>query len=722
MDYGILYPANVEGQFINGYVDSDYGSDKNSRKSTTGCLFTANGAPILWISKRQTCIALSSTESEYIALTHGGKESVWVSRFYSEYGAMTAQGGMCLKTDSQSAMKLAKNPEYHDKTKHIDIRHHSIRSLIKKQQIILEYIPDSSQPADILTKAVTKENFVTKRYIMGIEPMPQESPKRRALSSVVVNPKRPNLMWTLFILFPSLLTMGGASDVHKNGSPVLWRKSSDPVIIGFQAVTMKIKLLSSCDLMPKKLDPVTTDIMNELCKKAYEEIFLSNLERICPRKHELTKKGKRVIFLAIGFLLIVALASAGVRMAGYAISRTYEIETKQDELKRALNDLERKVLTGTEKIEILEKELLKLASKVDHLINEFSLFKEEVVEVQYIISYLTSKFMEGKKILSETGTAWKSSKLTSNLFEYLNFTLPCKEECPIEYGIFHSCSMSEGRDEIVMEFALPTVNRNLTRVEADPFALMTRNKSRTCALKYSGPTLATVSVEEDCVYETHNEKPRNNLELATLSSCKNSSSFQSIDPYFRLDRCRMTAEGDERNFVQVKFYDDEYYIYCAGTHYFIKKRKIECPPNVFTLPLSLTFTLNEVEYKGSILKLIHREREDPFLKNHINWHLNPHLNWSNIAEELGAFWNDEEQAIQEKAKNLKVFEFDENNGWSWTMIISEIFGLMVIIIVMTVAGLYFTKKGSRRVKQPEKEEMQLQKLETGDSHHRIIIE
>jgi hypothetical protein len=108
MDYGILYPANVEGQFINGYVDSDYGSDKNSRKSTTGCLFTANGAPILWISKRQTCIALSSTESEYIALTHGGKESVWVSRFYSEYGAMTAQGGMCLKTDSQSAMKLAK--------------------------------------------------------------------------------------------------------------------------------------------------------------------------------------------------------------------------------------------------------------------------------------------------------------------------------------------------------------------------------------------------------------------------------------------------------------------------------------------------------------------------------------------------------------------------------------------------------------------------------------
>ncbi len=63
--FGILYEKSNDGEIdVKGFVDSDYDSDKNSRKSTSGCLFTCNGAPVTWLSKRQTCIALSSTEAE----------------------------------------------------------------------------------------------------------------------------------------------------------------------------------------------------------------------------------------------------------------------------------------------------------------------------------------------------------------------------------------------------------------------------------------------------------------------------------------------------------------------------------------------------------------------------------------------------------------------------------------------------------------------------------
>jgi hypothetical protein len=128
-EYGILYKKTVDEQSqLLGFVDADYGSDRETRKSTTECLFTFNDAPIVWLRKRQTCIALSSAESEYIALAQGGKESVWLARLYSEISRPSDDIlPICIKTDSQSAIRIAKNPEHHDKTKHIDIRHHYIR-------------------------------------------------------------------------------------------------------------------------------------------------------------------------------------------------------------------------------------------------------------------------------------------------------------------------------------------------------------------------------------------------------------------------------------------------------------------------------------------------------------------------------------------------------------------------------------------------------------------
>jgi hypothetical protein len=277
---GLLYtPSECERNVVHGYVDADYGSDKQSRKSTSGSLFVYNCTPIIWLSKRQTCIALSSTESEYIALALGGKEAVWVNRIYSELGE--EQLPICISTDSQSAIKLAKNPEYHDKTKHIDIRHHYIRRLVETGCVVLDHVSDPKQPADLLTKSVARETFLSKRHIMGMENPPVQGTKRRAMSSVVIDPKRAKTFFAL--MMKMMLALGATTEIHKKGNSVIWRKTDSPAVIGFQAVSMHITLISPCTLLPMKdMDPAITKVMKEECEKAYEDFFMSNLEKMCP--------------------------------------------------------------------------------------------------------------------------------------------------------------------------------------------------------------------------------------------------------------------------------------------------------------------------------------------------------------------------------------------------------------------------------------------------------
>lgn len=142
---------------LNGYVDADNGGDVDSRKSTTGYVYTLGGTAISWVSKLQKVVALSSCEAEYVAVTEAAKEMMWLQPFLRELGQN--YDGSVLHCDSQSAIHLAKNPVYHGRTKHIQVRYHFIRSALEDGVLALEKIPGSQNPADMLTKAVTSEKL-----------------------------------------------------------------------------------------------------------------------------------------------------------------------------------------------------------------------------------------------------------------------------------------------------------------------------------------------------------------------------------------------------------------------------------------------------------------------------------------------------------------------------------------------------------------------------------
>ena len=101
---------------LQGYVDVDFAGDIDSRKSTTGFVFTLGGTAISWVSNLQKIVTLSTTEVEYVAATEAGKEMIWLHGFLDELGKKQEMG--ILHSDSQSAIFLDKNSAFHSKSKH----------------------------------------------------------------------------------------------------------------------------------------------------------------------------------------------------------------------------------------------------------------------------------------------------------------------------------------------------------------------------------------------------------------------------------------------------------------------------------------------------------------------------------------------------------------------------------------------------------------------------
>ncbi|UYV64115.1 hypothetical protein LAZ67_2006611 [Cordylochernes scorpioides] len=151
---------------LHGYADADWGGNLVDRKSHTGIVYFLARGPIAWESKKQQTVTLSSTESEYIALCEAGKEAVYLRALLDEMGfGELLNGPTVLKTDNQGAQQLARNPVYHARTKHIDIKWHYIRSICSDGLVEVVHTPTQENVADILTKGLPR--FLYEKHVTG---------------------------------------------------------------------------------------------------------------------------------------------------------------------------------------------------------------------------------------------------------------------------------------------------------------------------------------------------------------------------------------------------------------------------------------------------------------------------------------------------------------------------------------------------------------------------
>ena len=171
LNYGIRFDKSSDADFkLYGFSDADWAGDVNTRKSTSGYICRIGGATISWKSKRQSIVALSSTEAEYVALSSATQEIVWLRSLLAAMG-LEQKEATKLHEDNQGSISLSKNPKSHSRTKHIDIKFHYLREAVEKKEVNIIYCATEKMTADIMTKPLPKVKFEEFRSDMGLEPL-----------------------------------------------------------------------------------------------------------------------------------------------------------------------------------------------------------------------------------------------------------------------------------------------------------------------------------------------------------------------------------------------------------------------------------------------------------------------------------------------------------------------------------------------------------------------
>ncbi|KAB2620555.1 hypothetical protein D8674_037640 [Pyrus ussuriensis x Pyrus communis] len=164
--FGVFYKKGGTEELV-GYTDSDYAGDQDDRKGTSGYVFTLSSGAVSWSSKKQPVVTLSTTEAEFIAAASSACQAVWLRRILEQLNHGQYKPTV-IHCDNVSAIKLSKNLVMHGRSKHIDVRFHFLRNLVKNEVVELVQCSTQEKIADILTKPLRLEVFVKMRDLMGI--------------------------------------------------------------------------------------------------------------------------------------------------------------------------------------------------------------------------------------------------------------------------------------------------------------------------------------------------------------------------------------------------------------------------------------------------------------------------------------------------------------------------------------------------------------------------
>ncbi|CAH9103536.1 unnamed protein product [Cuscuta epithymum] len=165
---GLVYSKGAEKEVILGFSDSNLAGDIEDRKSTGGMAFYLNNNLVTWASQKQRSVALSSCEAEFMAASAVACQGIWLRGLLSDL-ILNKVDPVTIYVDNKSAIALMKNPMFHGRSKHIDIRFHFIRECVERGEIVVQHVCTEEQRGDILTKALSRIKFAEMCELLGVK-------------------------------------------------------------------------------------------------------------------------------------------------------------------------------------------------------------------------------------------------------------------------------------------------------------------------------------------------------------------------------------------------------------------------------------------------------------------------------------------------------------------------------------------------------------------------
>jgi hypothetical protein len=159
-DFGLWYSAS-SSLALHGFSDADFAGCWLDRKSTSGTCQFLGSCLVSWSTCKQSSVAQSTTEAEYVAAASCSSQLLWITYTMSDFGEEYTH--VPLQCDNTSAISVAKNPVLHSKTKHIEVRYRFLKDNIEKGKIALIHVPTLDQLANIFTKPLDQETFTRLR-------------------------------------------------------------------------------------------------------------------------------------------------------------------------------------------------------------------------------------------------------------------------------------------------------------------------------------------------------------------------------------------------------------------------------------------------------------------------------------------------------------------------------------------------------------------------------
>lgn len=599
---------------IDAYSDADYNNETKTRQSISGGVIMVAGGPVLFFSRKQPVVSLSSTEAEYIAACEVSKELKWLTQLLDELNIKVEQPTLWM--DNRSAIRQIEIDEIRRGSKHVDVRFHYVRECLRNGLFALKHVPGISQPADILTKALSP-----KKTQQAMEDM---YARRRAAKRTTTLPRtRTDSAALLVITLVTCLIYPAVGYPFTPADKTLWFPSELKIESGIDQYLFEIKHLSPCGAVKTLANSNhnTTRSVYEELKSRCEASFK---ERIIPAIHELghclpdVTHGYRVKRMIEPMTMSVV--TLGIFIASTIVTAAVEYFDASS-VYNSVPILKQNVTDLSNLVEGLKAEVQSIKSLRGTMLDRLESANERIEANRRALADLAKL---------SSSAAWSAAELSGDINERRNDLLMLADACTYRrqlsvaslndiMGVKELKGVSDedtyihevrriNDTTILMEVTASKQARDTFIFQVVPISHHVNLTDNPQLMKYAGPSYVIFNKTSNCVKGFEKQGPTRYYEECSAENYRDPS----------LDHWVKAADGDVPA-VTIYKTRTESIIYCMYEQIFIEGKLRNCPAFVFRVPITTPFRLrnfeHQVSYKFSQMTEQNRVIQSPVFEN-----------------------------------------------------------------------------------------------------------